>query len=108
MDGNQSLRKFSPSAKRFIMSLSPGRKRSVKIMMRVSSGLDTQRQQQLEALGCQIRSVAGDIVTAEVPEEVLLQAGGLDFVSYIDVSQPLYPEIKTGQEITEEVENGTN
>ena len=101
-------RKFGPKVKQIITTVSPGEKRPVKILIRISGDLDMQWQLQLQALGCQVRTVAGDIVTAEVPEGALLQIGELDFISYLEIAQPLFPEAKASQKSSKEVENGSN
>ena len=97
MDKRVLSRKFSPNAKQIITTVSPKEKRPVKIIMRISGDLNAQRQLRLQALGCQIHSVAGDVVSADVPAGALRKAGELDFISFVEISQPLYPEAKANQ-----------
>jgi len=108
MDERVFLRKFGPEAKQIITTVSPGEKKPVKILIRISGDLDTRQQMQLQELGCQIRTTAGNVVTAEVPEGALLQVGELDFISYLEIAQPLFPEAKANQKSSKEVENGSD
>lgn len=49
----------------------------------------------LRAKGAQVRTVAGDVVTADIAIENLRDLTGFDFVVNIEFSQPLYPDSGT-------------
>jgi len=87
-------RKFGPNAKQIIAKASPDKKRLVKILLRISGELNPKRRSELQALGCNIRTVATDVVTAELPEGALSRVGKLEYVGYIEVARPLYLEPK--------------
>ena len=86
-------RKFGPSAKRAMAAASSESTRRLRILMRVSGELDEEQRAQLAAL-CEIRTIAGSVISAEVPDGALVQLVQLDFVSYVEVAQTLYPESK--------------
>ena len=90
MNNRAFLKKFSPNAKQAMMS--PDTKGPIRILMRITGDVNTQRQSRLQALGCKIHSIAGDIVSTEVPAGVLRKLGELDFINFIEIAQPLYPE----------------
>lgn len=64
----------------------------VSILLRTNGTLTDEQRTQLETLGAEVRTVAGDIVTATVVLEQVLVISELDFVGYIELSQPLRPE----------------
>ncbi len=87
--------KLSPKTKQQLSELPPKDNPLVTVLIRISGSLESQGQSQLEAIGGEIRTVAGDILTARIHLRELLQLAKLDFVSFIEISSPLYPESKT-------------
>lgn len=64
----------------------------VNILLRTNGTLTDAQRTQLETLGAEVRTVAGDIVTAAIDLQQITAISELDFVSYIELSQPLRPE----------------
>lgn len=64
----------------------------VNILLRTHGTLTDAQRTQLETLGAEIRTVAGDIVTAAIDLQQVTAISELDFVRYIELSQPLRPE----------------
>jgi hypothetical protein len=64
----------------------------VNVLLRTSGPLTPEQQAQLEATGAEVRTVAGDIVTASIRLRQSLAVAELTFVSYIELSQSLFPE----------------
>jgi hypothetical protein len=82
LGANLRLRLNTPSA-------TPER---VNILLRTNGTPTDAQRTQLETLGAEIRTVAGDIVTAAIDLQQIIALSELDFVSYIELSQPLRPE----------------
>jgi hypothetical protein len=57
----------------------------------------------LRALGAQIRTVAGDVLTATVASDVVERVAEEPFVLSLEVSQPLYPD-EPGEPFAADVE----
>jgi hypothetical protein len=90
----QDSDKLSPELTIYLVDLPQEDNPVLPVLFRVKDELTTARRSKIEALGCEIRSVAGDIVTANIPSRSLLQLAALDFIAYIQRSRPLYPEPK--------------
>jgi hypothetical protein len=56
----------------------------------------------LEADGARIRTVAGDVMTADIPFDAIGRVSDHEFVIALQVSQPLFPE--QGDQPPEDVE----
>ena len=87
--------KLSSDTKQFLSELPTGENPPVSVILRISGSLEGERRARLEATGAQIRTVAGDIVTATVPSRSLRHLVELDFVTFVEVSRPLYPETQS-------------
>ncbi len=90
----QDSDKFSPELTIYLLDLPQQDNPDLSVLFRVKDELTTEGRSKIEALGCEIRTVAGDIVTANLPSRALLQLASLDFVTYIQRSRPLHPEPK--------------
>lgn len=84
--------KLGPNAKLRLSGLSADENSLESILVRTSGNLTPEHQSQLKAMGAEIGTVAGDIVTIATPLRTLSQLAELDFVTYIELSTPLYPE----------------
>ena len=62
------------------------------IMLRGETEFTPEQLQELQSVGAQVRSVSGDVLTAEVSLEHLSGLSDLDFVVSVAVSQPLFYE----------------
>ncbi len=65
---------------------------SVAVLVR---GRESFRPEQLEALraaGASVRTVAGDVLTADAPVSAIQKLADQEFVVEVALSQPLYPE----------------
>lgn len=92
--------KLSPETKRKLSELSAEEPQLVSVLVQIVGRLGPERRSQLEAVGAEVRTVAGDVVTATVPVGEIRQVAELDFVRSLEVSRPLYPESEseeTGQ-----------
>jgi hypothetical protein len=91
----QDSDKLSPELTIYLIDLPLQDNPDLPVLFRIRDVLTTQRRSKIEALGCEIRSVAGDIVTANIPTRALLQLAALEFIIYIQLSRPLHPEPKS-------------
>jgi hypothetical protein len=92
--------KLSPETKRKLSELSAKEPQLVSVLVQIDGRLGPERRSQLEAVGAEVRTVAGDVVTATVPVGGIGQVAEQDFVRSLEVSRPLYPESEgeeTGQ-----------
>ncbi|MBF2050959.1 MAG: hypothetical protein EDM05_58100 [Leptolyngbya sp. IPPAS B-1204] len=89
----ENASKLAPTLRLRLSQLSPEANPQVNILLRTTSALTTEQRSQLEANGANVRTVAGDIVTASIPLRQTLALAELDFVRYIELSGPLYPEL---------------
>ena len=62
------------------------------VMLLLSTGADANTEAELRAAGAGIRTIVGDIATAEVRAEDLERVAALDCVRYIELSSPLFSE----------------
>lgn len=85
-------RKFSPQARQVIEDIAQGENRNVGVLIATYGVLEPDQQQELEQRECRINTVAGDVITADMPVRSLASLGDLDFVRYVELSRPLYPE----------------
>ncbi len=84
--------KLAPTLRLRLSQLSSEANPQINILLRTTSVLTAEQRSQLEANGANVRTVAGDIVTASIPLRQTLALAELDFVRYIELSGPLYPE----------------
>lgn len=89
---SEDYAKFSPETKQKLSELSAEEQPLVSVLVQISGGLGPERRSRLEAVGTEVRTVAGDVITATLPSSEIRQLAELDFVRYIEMSRPLYPE----------------
>lgn len=82
--------KLSPATK--LLMTQAKESSQVDAILRCAGSLTDSQRGELEAAGARIRSTASDVLTAEIPVASLDRIADLDFVLYIDISRPLYPE----------------
>jgi len=88
-------KKLSPETKRKLSELSAEEPQPVSVLVQIDGSLGPERRSQLEAVGTEVRTVAGDVVTATVPSSEIRQVAELNFVRSLEVSRALYPESET-------------
>jgi hypothetical protein len=98
-----SRAKLSPEARQLIDAAAPDhsmvRGRSVTdVLIRTTREVSTDDRVALESLGAIVRTVAGDILTANVPVDRLTELADLEVVAYVEVSRALPPEVPSTPE----------
>jgi len=86
--------KLSPQLTIFLMDLPPQEDPKVVILVGCEGHVTTERRSRMEIAGCEIRSVVGDVVTANIASRALDRLTVLEFVTYIQLSRPLAFETK--------------
>ena len=84
--------KFSPRVKLFLSELNAEEDPSVAIFVRTGKNLEPEDISQLEVIGAEIRTIAGNIVTLSIPSEKLHVLANKDFIKYIELTSQLHPE----------------
>jgi hypothetical protein len=85
--------KLSPDAQQILLDAGANPKGTLNVMGAVHGQLRRRERERLRELGCRVRSVAGDVFTAELPAAALEAVTDLDFIRYIELSRPLRPEL---------------
>lgn len=67
----------------------------VRVLLRTAEPLGDPERSTLEAAGATVRTVAGDVVTAQMPLDRLGAVAALPFVRYLDLARPLHLEDKS-------------
>ena len=93
-DMSEYSSKFSPGVKLFLSELKTGENPYVSIIIRTINSLETEHKSQLKVIGAEIRTIAGDIVTLSLLARKLPILAKNDYVKYIELTRPLYPEYK--------------
>jgi hypothetical protein len=88
--------KLSPATKLRLSEMPTGENPVLNVLVRTDGSLDPGQRAQLEGTGATVRTVAGDVTTVMIPFDGLSQLASLEFVSYVEVSRPLYPELQAG------------
>jgi hypothetical protein len=89
--------KLSPATKLRLSEMRTGENPVLNVLVRTDGSLDPSHRSQLEGTGATVRTVAGDVTTVMIPFDALPQLASLEFVSYVEVSRPLYPELQAGE-----------
>ena len=84
--------KFSPRMKLFLRELKAEENPDITIIIRTINDLKEERMSQLKAIGAEIHTIAGEIVTLSLPVKALSILAKKDFVGFIELTRPLYPE----------------
>ena len=80
-----------------LSSTRPGEDRQLSVLIATVETISDDQQLQLEQLGCEVRTVAGDVITASLPANSLASMGELDFVRYVELARPLHLEPDQGE-----------
>jgi hypothetical protein len=89
--------KLSPATKLRLSEISTGENPVLDVLVRTNGSLDPRQRSRLEGTGATVRTVAGDVTTVMIPFDGLSQLVSLDFVHYVEISRPLYPELQAGK-----------
>jgi len=81
-------KKLGPNVKLRLSQLSAAENPVVNILLRCHSQLETEQQLQLEKLGTQIHTIAGDVITATISVRQIPNLAQLSLVVYIELSAP--------------------
>ena len=84
--------RFGPRLKLFLSELKDDENPNVDMIIRTKTTLDSDNISQLDSLDAEIRTVAGNIITLSLPARSLFRLAQEDFVVYIELTRPLYPE----------------
>jgi hypothetical protein len=84
--------KFSPRVKLFLSKLMAEENPIVAIFVRTGRILKPEDISQLEIIGAEMRTMAGNIITLSIPSRKLHVLAKKDFVKYIELTGPLHPE----------------
>ena len=87
-----NMSKLSPQARRALEGLAQDADRYLDVFIATRGVLEPDHRLELEQLGCRINIVAGDVITVSIPVRLLASLSELDFVRYVEISRPLYPE----------------
>lgn len=84
-------KKLGSTARRLLQEPG-GATTEVGVLVRGSAAFTPPQLEELRQMGAHVRTVAGDVLTADVPVKQLNALAGCDFVIQVEVSQPLYPD----------------
>ena len=84
--------RISPRLKLFINELECDENPRLDVIMRTVTGLEQEELSLVETLDARIRTVAGNIITLSIPARSVLTLAQEDFVVFIELTSPLYPE----------------
>lgn len=84
--------KFSPATKQHLSALSTTDSSELSVIVRIAGSVSSERSSQIEAIDAEVRTIAGDVVTIVIPVKSLPKLAALDYVIYIELAGPLYPE----------------
>ncbi|MFE4308341.1 hypothetical protein ACFQ9H_08400 [Streptomyces sp. NPDC056517] len=86
------LEKLNSAARRAVMGVDNTHS-GIRVLIRLKANPDDQQQRLIADAGARVTTVAGDVVTASLALKDLGRLTELDCVDYVELSQPLYPEI---------------
>lgn len=84
--------KLSPEIKRYLSDLKAGENPVISIIIRTGKEFKKEQITQLEVIGAEIRTTAGNIVTLTLPARELSTLAAKDFVTYVEITRPLFLE----------------
>jgi hypothetical protein len=84
--------KLGPEAKLLIQSRQAGAEERVDVLLRLREEPTPETRRRLEESGVQLRTIAGDIVTASLASDSLEQVADLEDVLHLELSTPLFRE----------------
>lgn len=84
--------KFSPETKLSLSELASEENPLVRALIRTSGDLEEGQLTELKTIGAKVGTIAGDIVTIVLHMRSLPGLASLEFVRYIELASPLFPE----------------
>lgn len=84
--------KFGSNIRLCLSQLAPDENPVVNVLLNTTETLTSEQRTRLKISGVQVRTVAGDVISASLPIRQLSELVKLDFVTYIELSRPLHPE----------------
>ncbi len=84
--------RYGPRLKLFLKKLRDDENPHVDIIIRTKINLEPDKISQLKLLNAEIRTIAGNIITLLLPARNITKLAQEDFVVYIELTRPLYPE----------------
>ena len=90
--GSMSSRKVGPEIAMLLEAGTAESREQVDLILQVSGDAGPEVGSRLEELGATVRTVAGDIITANCPVQNLEAVAELDLVVYVELSRPLHSE----------------
>ena len=84
--------RFGPRLKLFLSEVKNDENPHVDIIIRTKMSIESDKLSQLDLLDAEIRTVAGDIITLLLPARNITKLAQKDFVVYMELTRPLYPE----------------
>lgn len=91
-------RKLGPELRILLASGISAPDERVDILLRVSQAPEAGTWAALASAGLEVRTIAGDVLTASAPVHRLEEIAGLEEVAYVELSRPMGPE--RGSEVT--------
>ncbi len=90
-------KKFSPQAKLALGRASAAGSETARVLISTHGRLEPADMEKLESLVGPLRTVAGDVVTAEAGMDKIAELGDLDCVRYVEVAGKMRPEADSGK-----------
>jgi hypothetical protein len=87
--------KLGPQARRLLSNLESSSTQTVSLLLRGAAAFTDEQLETLRRDGAQIRTTAGDVVSADVPLKAVRAVTDHEFVVNAELSQPLFYEKPT-------------
>jgi hypothetical protein len=84
--------KFGPQIRQMLASPTEPAAGPLAVLIRVANAPSAKQLERLKKLGAEVRTVAGDVLTANIAADQLDELSKQDFVVSLESSGPLYPE----------------
>lgn len=81
--------RFSPEAEILLMEPAVDSSRPIAVLLAVWNPPCSDQLRTLESYGLRLKTVAGDVVTADLPVRALQRLANLDFIRYVELALPL-------------------
>ena len=83
-----------PDVEQAIHDADPSDDRRADVMLATRGILEPKQRLAIESIDGNVHTVAGDVVTVDLPVRSLAALGELEFVKYVELSSPLWLEEK--------------
>ena len=84
--------RLSPDAEILLKETAIDSKRPIGVILAIYNPPCSEQLHVLKANGLRVKTVAGDVITAELPVGALRRLANLDFVRYVELARPLSSE----------------